>query len=93
MYLTDHGQSIQLAPLGVSKYRSVEKFRVDLGLNKDEIAVFGDDLNDIEMLQNYPYGVAMGNAVIEAKDIAAFTTKTNNDDGITFALHDILNIL
>ena len=92
LYLTDQGQSLQLAPLGVSKYGSVEKFRAELGLNKDEIAVFGDDLNDMEMLQNYPYGVAMGNAVEEVRTVAAYTTHSNQSDGISYAIRIVLNL-
>lgn len=93
VYLTDHGQSIQLAPWGVSKYQSVEKFRIRLGLGPDEIAVFGDDINDMEMLRYYKNSIAMGNAVEEVKQTAAFTTRSNNADGIHYGLHNILGIL
>ena len=92
VYLTDRGQSIQLAPWGVSKYLSIEKLRTKLGLEKDEIAVFGDDINDVEMLSNYPHSIAMGNAVDEVKKIAAFTTHDNNSDGISYAISAFLNI-
>lgn len=93
VYLTDQGRTIQLAPFGVSKYNSIEKVRNLLGLAKDEIAVFGDDLNDMEMLANYPNSIAMGNAVEEVKRIAAFTTCSNNADGISYALREFLNII
>lgn len=93
VYLTDQGRTIQLAPYGVSKYRSIEKIRMLLGLEKNEIAVFGDDLNDMEMLQNYPNSIAMGNAVQEVKRVAAFTTLSNNSGGISYALQEKLNIL
>lgn len=93
IYLTDQGRTIQLAPLGASKYRSVEKFRTALGLDKDEIAVFGDDLNDVEMLQNYRYSVAMGNAAEEVKLVAAYTTMDSNNHGIYSALNDLLKII
>ncbi|MDR2598814.1 MAG: Cof-type HAD-IIB family hydrolase [Oscillospiraceae bacterium] len=51
-------------------------------IDKSEIVVFGDDLNDIDMLQYAGTGVAMGNAVDEVKKIADDTCPTNEEDGI-----------
>lgn len=93
VYLSDGGRTIQLAPKGMSKFAAIEKLRVQLKLEKDEVAAFGDDVNDIEMLTNYPNSVAMGNAVPQVKEIAAFITKTNDEDGIAYAVEELLGLI
>jgi len=77
----------------VNKLNSIEKIREMLGLKKDEIAVFGDDVNDIEMLSEYTYSVAMGNAEQHIKDRAKYVTLDNNNDGIQYAIRTILQII
>jgi len=52
------------------------------GIAQEEIAAFGDDFNDIDMLRYAGVGIAMGNALDEVKVIADFVCGTNEDDGI-----------
>ena len=93
LYLSDHGKTVQVVSREVGKYAAIEKIRLRLGLEKDEIAVFGDDVNDIEMLTNYPHSVAMGNAVPAVKAVAAYVTKANDEDGVAYALEEILGLV
>jgi Cof subfamily protein (haloacid dehalogenase superfamily) len=65
-----------------------EQQHVDL---KNVIA-FGDNYNDLEMLQIVGMPVAMGNSVEEVKASAKFITKSNDDSGIAYALKDIFNL-
>ena len=48
-------------------------------IKKDEIMTFGDGLNDIDMVANFPNGVAMNNALDEVKKNAKYITKYSND--------------
>ena len=91
--LTDKGKVIQIMAKSADKLSGVEKIRKILKLKKDEIAVFGDDFNDIEMLSAYKYSFAMGNAEEEIKNSAKYITLDNNNDGIDYAIKDILNII
>ena len=93
VYLSDQGRTIQLAPKGMSKFVAIEDLRKQLGLEKDEVAAFGDDVNDIEMLKNCPNSVAMGNAVPEVKAIAKYITRSNDDGGIAHALKELLQLI
>lgn len=93
LYLTDHGCTIQAAAKDVSKLTGVESLRTALGLAEDELAVFGDDLNDLPMLARYPISVAMGNAVPEAKAAAHYVTRSCDEDGIAHALGVLLDPL
>jgi len=86
LYLTDQGRTIQLAAKDVSKLTGIEKIRTALGLAPEELAVFGDDLNDLPMLRQYPHSVAMGNAEPEVQAAAAILTDSCDADGIVQAL-------
>ena len=93
MYLTDQGATIQIVSRESSKRVGIEKVRKVLGLEKDEIAVFGDDLNDLEMIEAYPVSIAMGNAVEKVKAAAKYVTLSNDEGGIAHVLREILHII
>lgn len=92
-YLTDQGKVIQITSKSASKYNGIEAIRKKLEIRKSELAVFGDDMNDMEMLTAYENTVAMGNAAEQLKEIAKFVTKSNDDDGIAYALTELLKIV
>ena len=58
-----------------------------LEINKEKTLAFGDSYNDIKMLQNVGYGVAVFNAVEELKNVA---DKVLEIDG-SFGIIDFLN--
>lgn len=90
MYLTDNGCVIQISNKNAGKYNGIEEVRKALGYYRDEVAVFGDDLNDLEMLGGYKNSVAMGNGVSEVKKIASFITESNDNDGISLAIEKLI---
>ena len=92
-YLTDKGRCVQIMGKSVNKMRSVEKIREQFGFEKDEIAVFGDDVNDIEMLSEYPFSVAMGNSEPRVKTVAKYITSDNDSDGIHEAICNTLGLV
>jgi Cof subfamily protein (haloacid dehalogenase superfamily) len=57
-------------------------------IKETEIVAFGDDVNDIDMLTFAGAGVAMGNAIDEAKAAADCVCDTNDNDGIAKWLED-----
>jgi len=90
VYVTDGGRTVQLSSLSAGKKTAIEKFRERLGLKADEIAVFGDDVNDLEMIMHYKNSVAMGNGADEVKKRAGFVTGTNDEGGIALALEKLM---
>lgn len=58
--------------------RLCEILNIDI---KDTMAV-GDSYNDISMIETVGFGVAMGNAIEEVKNVAKFITDTNQNDGV-----------
>lgn len=53
-----------------------------LGISKDETMVFGDYLNDYELMKQGEYSFAMDNAHPELKKIAKYNGGDNNDCGV-----------
>lgn len=69
--------------------KASEYFKISLS----DIIVFGDDINDTEMLKTAGIGVAMGNAIDKVKDIADYITETNDNEGIaTWINKYLLNV-
>ncbi|MDR0818685.1 MAG: Cof-type HAD-IIB family hydrolase [Oscillospiraceae bacterium] len=58
-----------------------------------EVAAFGDDYNDIEMLKNCGIGVAVENAISEVKSAADYTALDCDADGVAHWIEEhILNL-
>jgi len=51
-------------------------------IEQKNIAAFGDDMNDIDLLSCAGYGVAMANAIDEVKAAAGYICPSNDDDGV-----------
>jgi HAD-superfamily hydrolase, subfamily IIB len=51
-------------------------------LSKEEVAVFGDGGNDIEMLKAFPNSFAMENGIDDAKKVAKTVIKSNAEYGV-----------
>lgn len=65
-----------------TKLNAIKRLANKLGIDRTEIAAFGDDYNDIEMIEYCGTGVAMGNAIEEVRQAADAVTATNNEDGV-----------
>lgn len=65
-----------------AKLRGVKALADYWGLGLCDVAAFGDDRNDIEMLKACGLGVAVGNAIREATDAADAVADTNDNDGV-----------
>lgn len=84
-----HPQSVDYLPVEASKARGIAKVCAHLGIAPDEVMVFGDGLNDMEMFRAAGFAVAMGNARPELKALADFVTRDVGDDGVWYALQTL----
>ena len=57
-----------------------------LGISRHQIMACGDAPNDWDMLKKVGFPVAMGNADEETKKLAAYVTRTNEEDGVAWAI-------
>jgi Cof subfamily protein (haloacid dehalogenase superfamily) len=82
---------LQFLAAGTSKGKGVLQVAKRLGIEPEEIISFGDNYNDMEMLQQTGLGIAMGNSVPELKQVADFITLSNQEDGVALALEALFN--
>lgn len=66
----------------ISKATGIEILLKHYGFALDEAIAFGDNYNDVEMLELIPQSVVMANAPDEIKKIAAAVTDSNENSGI-----------
>jgi Cof subfamily protein (haloacid dehalogenase superfamily) len=85
-YTTSDEGLLDVSAPGVSKGAGVAALGRILGLEKQQICVFGDYLNDISMFEQAGFPVAMGNADEQVKRHALAITGSNDEDGIAQAI-------
>ncbi len=83
---------IEIIKKGMNKVIGLEKIAKYFDIPKERIIAFGDEDNDLEMIDYAGVGVAMGNAIEELKSISDHVTKTNEEDGIAVFLEEYLKI-
>ncbi len=74
-----------MAP-NIAKDKSLAFLLSEFGMSKENLMACGDGLNDLPMLEYAGLSVAMANACHEAKKAADFITKSNNEDGVGYAI-------
>lgn len=84
-----HPYSVDVLPSGGSKAEGIKKMIERIGFQIQDVYAFGDGLNDIEMLRAVGTGVAMGNAVDEAKAEANLVTRDVSEEGIWYGLKEL----
>ena len=72
----------QLHNKNASKWNGIKHLIAHIGISAAEVAAFGDDYNDIEMLRNSGTGIAVSNALEKAKAAANFICGSNDEDGV-----------
>ena len=80
---------LEVMDKSVSKATGIEILLKHYGFTVDEAIAFGDNYNDIEMLEYIPQSVAMSNAPEKIKTIARAVTDTNEDAGIYIYLKKV----
>lgn len=83
-------QMIEIVKAGMNKAVGLQKIANYYHIPRERIIAFGDEDNDIEMLEYAGFGIAMGNAINELKSVADDVTKSNMDNGIAYYLEDRL---
>jgi len=73
----------------VSKSIAVQAVLDYFDVSPEEALAFGDGDNDIDMLEQVGFGIAMGNGSEALKKVADYVTKKSTEDGIDFALREL----
>jgi Cof subfamily protein (haloacid dehalogenase superfamily) len=81
----------ELTARTVSKLSGLHKLLENYSIRRDEVAVFGDGGNDIEMLCGFPNSFAVENGCVEAKKAAAHIIKSNSKYGVITSILTLLH--
>ena len=73
---------LEIMDASVSKATGIKVLLEHFGIKAGEALAFGDNYNDVEMLDLAGTGVAMGNAPEAVKAHAAAVTESNEEDGL-----------
>ena len=82
--------NIELNQFGCDKGDGLTHLAHHLGLSMDEVMACGDAGNDTMMIKAAGMGVVMKNGREELKKIADFVTKTNDEDGVAYAIEKFI---
>ncbi|MFT4417135.1 Cof-type HAD-IIB family hydrolase [Fredinandcohnia humi] len=83
---------IEVIKSGLNKAVGVQKVADYYHIPSERIIAFGDEDNDLEMIEHVGHGIAMGNAIDELKNVAKNVTLSNEEDGIAIYLEEVLNL-
>jgi Cof subfamily protein (haloacid dehalogenase superfamily) len=73
--------------INASKGKALQQLMEMLNISSHEVLVMGNSFNDITMFEVAGLAIAMDNSPQEVKNAADFVTKSNNDDGVAYALN------
>lgn len=78
--------NIEINAAGVNKGTSLVALGEMLGIPRESIMACGDGDNDVHLLQEVGFGVAMANAQPQVKEAADYITASNDEDGVARAI-------
>lgn len=76
------GRLILTMHRNATKWNAINAVTARFKISTLDITAFGDDINDIEMLRKCGIGIAVANALEEAKAAADYICDTNDNDGV-----------
>jgi len=82
--------NLEINPAGINKATALRKVSKWLDITMDNVMAVGDSLNDIAMIREAGFGVAMGNAQDIVKEEANMVTGTNVENGVAQAIEYVL---
>lgn len=88
--VSSYPENIEINAKTAKKGLALEVAIEKLGFTKDEIAVFGDGLNDVSMFELFPNSYAPANAELEVKRKAKEVIPSNNDDGVGKKINELI---
>lgn len=87
---TSFAHNVEVNAMCASKGRALQILAEKLNIHQQYVAAIGDQINDLSMFDYANYPIAMGNAVDEVKRVAVVETKTNEEDGVAYAIEKFI---
>lgn len=89
-YLSSFPDNVEVTDQEAQKGLILKKVIESKGLKNNEVAVFGDGLNDSTLFTMFEESHAVANAVPEIKAMAKYQIPSNEDDGVAQTIDKIL---
>ncbi|BDP53149.1 hypothetical protein EfmJHP35_10730 [Enterococcus faecium] len=84
---------LEIVSKGIHKAKGVQEIANYLSIDQKDVIAFGDEHNDLELLDYAGWGVAMANGTDQLKGIANDVTPLKNqEDGLAVYLEKLLNV-
>ena len=84
---------LEIVSKGIQKAKGVQEIANYLSIDQKDVIAFGDEHNDLELLDYAGWGVAMANGTDQLKGIANDVTPlSNQEDGLAVYLEKLLNL-
>ncbi|CDM67427.1 HAD hydrolase [Clostridium bornimense] len=81
---------LDITAKNINKGVAIKEIQELLGIKHEETVVFGDYLNDLEMMESGYYSYAMENAHDDLKKVARFIAKSNDENGVVEAIKELI---
>lgn len=75
-----------------NKGAAVRRLQQEMGIGRSQTMVFGDFLNDLQMMDTADYSFAMDNAHPAVRDAARFIAPSNNHNGVVRMISTVLGL-
>ena len=82
---------LEITHVNAKKSLGIEYVMKLKNIDRESTVAFGDGENDISMLKSAGYSIVMGNASNKVKEHSDLITKSNNEDGVAFAIETIIS--
>lgn len=84
---------LEIVSKGIQKAKGVQEIANYLSIDQQDVIAFGDEHNDLELLDYAGWGVAMANGTDQLKGIANDVTPlSNQEDGLAVYLEKLLKL-
>ena len=83
--------NIEINHIDAQKGIAVSEMAKKMDIDLDDVMTFGDNLNDLSMLEITGYSFAMENGAQETKNVSKYLTSANNENGVAEGILLALN--
>ena len=83
---------LEIIPKEISKGQALNKLIEHKGMSEFTVVTVGDNMNDVELLEEADYGFCIGNGSEELKSKSKYIAPSNDDNPIEFIVRWIENL-
>lgn len=83
---------LDISKTGVHKGTTIANLQKKLGISPEETMVFGDGLNDVDLMHQGAFSFSMRNGSEETKKTAHFITLSNEEQGVLKTIEKFLSL-